>query len=63
MTPSSAHIATEMNAALPNAHLEIVPNAGHAIHLEQPRHYLTLVTQFMDDVHEYESYESKEEVA
>jgi 2-succinyl-6-hydroxy-2,4-cyclohexadiene-1-carboxylate synthase len=58
-----AHIATEMNAALPNAHLEIVPNAGHAIHLEQPRHYLTLATQFMDEVHEYESHVAKEEVA
>ncbi|MCA9878187.1 MAG: 2-succinyl-6-hydroxy-2,4-cyclohexadiene-1-carboxylate synthase [Thermomicrobiales bacterium] len=42
------HIANAMNAAIPNSWLEIVPNAGHAVHLEQPAVYVQLVSQFLN---------------
>ncbi len=58
-----AQIATEMHAALPNARLEIVPDAGHAIHLERPQRYLQLVSEFLDDTRRTNSHELKEEVA
>ncbi len=31
----------------PNAHLAVVPNAGHAAHLEAPEHFLTLFREFL----------------
>jgi len=58
-----AHIATGMHAALPNAVLEIFPDAGHAVHLECPQHYLKLVSQFLNDVQRNEFHELKEEGA
>jgi 2-succinyl-6-hydroxy-2,4-cyclohexadiene-1-carboxylate synthase len=39
-------IAREMAASLPRARLEIVPDAGHAIHLEQPAGFTQLVNTF-----------------
>lgn len=33
-------------AAIPNARLEIIPNAGHAIHLEQPETIVREITAF-----------------
>lgn len=58
-----ARIATEMQAALPNAELDIIPGAGHAIHLEQPQRYLALVTRFLEHLQNHESHELKEVVA
>ncbi len=39
-------IAQDMAQALPNAQVRIVPNAGHAIHIEQPGLFDALVTGF-----------------
>ena len=43
-----ADIATAMHAVIPGSNLEIVANAGHAVHLEQPTRYLQCVSQFLD---------------
>lgn len=43
-----AHIATSMHEALPQSRLEIVANAGHAVHLERPTRYIELVSDFLD---------------
>lgn len=43
-----ARIAARMHEKLPHARLEIVANAGHAIHLEQPARYVELVSDFLD---------------
>lgn len=43
-----AQIAASMHQAVPDAQLWIVPNAGHAVHLEQPDHYVQVVSQFLD---------------
>src|SRR5947209_8680204 len=41
------HIAQEVAQALPHAHLEIVPAAGHAVHLERPDLFDRLVADFL----------------
>jgi pimeloyl-ACP methyl ester carboxylesterase len=58
-----AQVATEMRAALPNARLELIPDAGHAIHLERPQLYLQRVSTFLEDLQRNEFHELKEEVA
>jgi 2-succinyl-6-hydroxy-2,4-cyclohexadiene-1-carboxylate synthase len=40
-------INQEMAALIPGAQLEIVPGAGHAIHLERPSHYAASVVRFL----------------
>jgi len=40
------HIGQRMAQHLPQAQLQIVPSAGHAIHLEQPERFVTLVHKF-----------------
>ena len=39
-----------MVEALPSARLEIVPNAGHTVHLEQPAAFEQIVMGFLEDV-------------
>lgn len=39
-------IARQMAANLPQAQVEIVPAAGHAVHLEQPAGFVRLVNEF-----------------
>lgn len=39
-------INREMAALLPDAHLEIVPGAGHTVHLERPLAWQTAVTRY-----------------
>lgn len=39
-----------MEAAMPEASLELVANAGHMPHLEQPGRFAELVTSFLDEV-------------
>jgi 2-succinyl-6-hydroxy-2,4-cyclohexadiene-1-carboxylate synthase len=39
-----------MEAALPHASLEIVADAGHAVHLERPAELVRLVLRFLDVV-------------
>ena len=41
-----AEIAMSMGDHLPQATVAIVPNAGHAVHLEQPRRFVALVQGF-----------------
>jgi len=41
-------LAHQMAVALPNARTVIVPNAGHAVHLEQPNVFLNNVLEFLD---------------
>jgi pimeloyl-ACP methyl ester carboxylesterase len=38
--------ARAMAAALPNAHLEVLPGCGHAAHLERPRALVTALQRF-----------------
>ncbi len=45
-------IAREMYPLIPNARLEIIPNVGHAVHLEAPDTYQTLVQEFVRDYEE-----------
>ncbi len=40
-------IGRQMAAALPNAQLSSVPGTGHAVHLEQPAVFATLVRDFL----------------
>ncbi|MEJ5343932.1 MAG: 2-succinyl-6-hydroxy-2,4-cyclohexadiene-1-carboxylate synthase [Chloroflexus sp.] len=40
-------IAAQMTALMPHARHEIVPDAGHAVHLEQPDAVATLVSAFL----------------
>lgn len=56
-------IAIEMNESLPNSHLEIVPDAGHNIHLERPQQYLKLVSQFMNDLPTSNTIVTRETIA
>lgn len=41
------HIARRMKSRLPGARLQMVDGAGHAVHVEQPRRFGTIVTDFM----------------
>lgn len=43
-----AHFAASMHDAMPHSQLEIVANAGHAVHLEQPARYVELVSEFLE---------------
>ena len=40
-------IGEQMTAVLPEAHLCIVPGAGHTVHLEQPRRWVKAVAEFI----------------
>jgi 2-succinyl-6-hydroxy-2,4-cyclohexadiene-1-carboxylate synthase len=42
-------LAQRMEAELPHARVEIVPDAGHAVHLEQPDVFAQLVRSFLEE--------------
>lgn len=42
-------INQEMQRKLPTASLEVVPGAGHTVHLERPNVFSTLVRQFLNE--------------
>lgn len=42
------NIAQQMAARLPNAHLHIVPGAGHAVQLERPELFQAVVLNFLE---------------
>jgi 2-succinyl-6-hydroxy-2,4-cyclohexadiene-1-carboxylate synthase len=48
LDPDYCERGREMNRLIPGARLEIVPDAGHAIHLEQPEAFRRLVLEFLD---------------
>ncbi|NLF64314.1 MAG: 2-succinyl-6-hydroxy-2,4-cyclohexadiene-1-carboxylate synthase [Chloroflexi bacterium] len=43
-------IARKMARAIPEATLDLVPDAGHTIHLEQPERWLRLVTGWLEEL-------------
>jgi pimeloyl-ACP methyl ester carboxylesterase len=43
-------IASELARDLPHARIEIVPDAGHAVHLENPEACLGVVRRFLAEV-------------
>ena len=48
--PAYCAHAREMSTLIPGARLAIVPDAGHAVHLEQPDAFCRLVLDFLDEV-------------
>ena len=48
--PKFRAIALRMGAGLPHSTMEVVPDAGHAAHLENPGHVVASVREFLDDV-------------
>jgi 2-succinyl-6-hydroxy-2,4-cyclohexadiene-1-carboxylate synthase len=42
-------IAERMHSALPHAKLDVVVDAGHTVHLDQPRHFTQLVRKCVDN--------------
>ncbi len=54
-------IAREMARQLPRAALQIVPGAGHTVHLEQPEHFISLVNQFCEQVYRQETCTRRQE--
>ncbi|HET9014289.1 MAG TPA: 2-succinyl-6-hydroxy-2,4-cyclohexadiene-1-carboxylate synthase [Thermomicrobiaceae bacterium] len=42
-------LAREMAAAIPDARLAVVPDAGHSVHLEQPAAFAEIVLGFLED--------------
>jgi 2-succinyl-6-hydroxy-2,4-cyclohexadiene-1-carboxylate synthase len=42
-----AGIGREMSAVLPDANHQVIPHAGHAVHLEQPEEYDQVLTSFL----------------
>ena len=43
-------IAHQMARQLPNSQVAIVPDAGHAVHLEQPEHFVALIQAFYESI-------------
>jgi 2-succinyl-6-hydroxy-2,4-cyclohexadiene-1-carboxylate synthase len=42
-----AELASQMHHGIPDAELELVPDAGHAVHLESPRQFAEIVREFL----------------
>ncbi len=42
-------LARRMAAVLPDARTEIVPDAGHAVHLERPQAFASAVRGFLEE--------------
>jgi 2-succinyl-6-hydroxy-2,4-cyclohexadiene-1-carboxylate synthase len=47
LDPKFCHINQQMAAQLPHATWHVVPQAGHAVHLEQPLVYASFITEFL----------------
>ncbi len=48
--PKFRAVAMRMGAGLPRSTMEVVPDAGHAAHLENPGHVVATVREFLDEV-------------
>lgn len=50
LDPAYCALGREMTRLIPNARLAIIPDAGHAVHLEQPEAFRLTVREFLDGV-------------
>ncbi len=50
LDPAYCALGQEMLDLIPQARLEVVPDAGHAVHLEQPERFRALVLEFLNEV-------------
>lgn len=50
LDPAYCALGHEMTRLIPNARLAIIPDAGHAVHLEQPEAFRVTVREFLDGV-------------
>lgn len=48
LDPKFVEIGHRMAAAMPDARLTVVPDAGHTVHLERPGMWLERVTEFLE---------------
>lgn len=48
LDPAYCALGEEMRDLIPRAKLEVVPGAGHAVHLEQPERFRALVLEFLN---------------
>lgn len=48
LDPAYCALGQEMRTLIPRARLEVVPDAGHAVHLEQPERFRALVLEFLN---------------
>jgi pimeloyl-ACP methyl ester carboxylesterase len=49
LDPAGCARADQIAAAIPHARLEIIDGAGHTPHLEAPRTFRTLATDFLEE--------------
>jgi 2-succinyl-6-hydroxy-2,4-cyclohexadiene-1-carboxylate synthase len=49
LDPKFCRLAMQMAALVPQARVEIVPGAGHNIHLEQPHKFDEIVLRFLQN--------------
>ena len=47
LDPKFVAIGKDMQSAIPDARLAVVDDAGHAVHLEQPRRFADIVAEFL----------------
>jgi pimeloyl-ACP methyl ester carboxylesterase len=47
LDPKFVEIAERMASAMPDARLTVIPEAGHAVHLERPDAWLEAVKAFL----------------
>ncbi len=52
LDPAYCALGQEMRALIPQARMEVVPDAGHAVHLEQPEPFRAHVLEFLSQVRE-----------
>lgn len=50
LDPDYCALAREMSRVIPGARAVIVPDAGHAVHLEQPEAFYRIVLEFLEQV-------------
>lgn len=52
LDPAYCEMGQEVRAMIPHARLEVVPGAGHTVHLEQPERFRALVLEFLGQARE-----------
>lgn len=54
-----ARIALRLEQTMPQIRVDIIPSAGHTVHLEQPAAFLASVTTFLKQIDDEERIESR----